>query len=109
MDITIQMRSLELLIKMLKRDMEGIPAYGYTRQMGSLPLLSARESLPRCTPEEAGLSSTVVERFFRNLSDNTAECCCATARSSPRDITPRIGLRSPICCTLPARASPLPP
>ena len=44
MDITIQMRSLELLIKMLKRDMEGIPAYGYTRQMGSLPLLSARES-----------------------------------------------------------------
>lgn len=38
MDITIQMRSLELLIKMLKRDMEGIPAYGYTRQMGSLPL-----------------------------------------------------------------------
>ena len=34
MDITIQMRSLELLIKMLKRDMEGIPAYGYTRQMG---------------------------------------------------------------------------
>lgn len=73
MDITIQMRSLELLIKMLKRDMEGIPAYGYTRQMGSLPLLSARESLPRCTPEEAGLSSTVVERFFRNLSDNTAE------------------------------------
>ena len=73
MDITIQMRSLELLIKMLKRDMDGIPAYGYTRQMGSLPLLSARESLPRCTPEEAGLSSTVVERFFRNLSDNTAE------------------------------------
>ena len=50
MDITIQMRSLELLIKMLKRDMDGIPAYGYTRQMGSLPLLSARESLPRCTP-----------------------------------------------------------
>ena len=73
MDITIQMRSLELLIKMLKRDMEGIPVYGYTRQMGSLPLLSAGESLPRCTPEEAGLSSTVVERFFRNLSDNTAE------------------------------------
>lgn len=73
MDITIQMRSLELLIKMLKRDMEGIPAYGYTRQMGSLPLLSARKGLPRCTPEEAGLSSTVVERFFRNLSDNTAE------------------------------------
>ena len=26
MDITIQMRSLELLIKMLKRDMEGIHA-----------------------------------------------------------------------------------
>lgn len=73
MDITIQMRSLELLIKMLKRDMDGIPAYGYARQMGSLPLLSARESLPRCTPEEAGLSSTVVERFFRSLSDNTAE------------------------------------
>lgn len=37
MDITIQMRSLELLIKMLKRDMEGIPVYGYTRQMGAFP------------------------------------------------------------------------
>ena len=47
MDITIQMRSLELLIKMLKRDMDGIPAYGYARQMGSLPLLSARESEAR--------------------------------------------------------------
>ena len=73
MDITIQMRSLELLIKMLKRDMEGIPVYGYSRQMGSLPVLSEGRSLPRCTPEEAGLSSTVVERFFRSLSDNSAE------------------------------------
>ena len=34
MDITIQMRSLELLIKMLKRDMDGIPAYGYTVRKG---------------------------------------------------------------------------
>lgn len=45
MDITIQMRSLELLIKMLKRDMEGIPAYGYTRQMGE-PSPSVRKERP---------------------------------------------------------------
>ena len=101
---------------MLKRDMEGIPAYGYTRQMGSLPLLSARESLPRCTPEEAGLSSTVVERFFRNLSDNTAELGIHSAMLLRHGkvfaegvLRPASAARSPICCTLPARASPLPP
>ena len=37
MDITLQMRSLELLIKLVKRDMSGLPAYGYRRQKFDLP------------------------------------------------------------------------
>ena len=41
MDITIQMRSLELLIKMLKRDMEGIPAYAFPFCPQGNPCLAA--------------------------------------------------------------------
>ena len=32
MDITLQMRSLELMLKMIKHDMSGVPPYGYRRQ-----------------------------------------------------------------------------
>ncbi len=65
MDITIQMRSLELLLKLLKRDTQGIPQYGYARQKHTNEFLPIEQPLPRCTPEEAGLSSAVVEQLFR--------------------------------------------
>ena len=65
MDITIQMRSIDLLIKMLKKDTEGIPQYGYARQKQAGEILPMQQPLPRCTPEEAGISSTVAEQLFR--------------------------------------------
>ena len=64
MDITLQMRSLELMLKMIKHDMSGVPPYGYRRQKYDPPADSTLSLLPRCTPEEAGLSSPAVERFF---------------------------------------------
>jgi len=65
MDITIQMRSIDLLIKLLKRDTEGIPQYGYARQKHPNEILPMAQPLPRCTPEEAGISSAVAEQLFR--------------------------------------------
>ena len=69
MDITIQMRSIDLLIKLLKRDTEGIPQYGYAKQKQEPETLLVEQPLPRCTPEEAGISSSVVERLFRSVAD----------------------------------------
>ena len=65
MDITIQMRSIDLLIKMLKKDTEGIPQYGYARQKNPYEIQPIAQPLPRCTPEEAGISSAVAEQLFR--------------------------------------------
>ncbi len=65
MDITIQMRSIDLLIKMLKKDTEGIPQYGYARQKLPYEIRPIAQPLPRCTPEEAGISSAVAEQLFR--------------------------------------------
>ena len=51
MDITIQMRSIDMLVKMLKRDTDGIPQYGYARQKHTGDILPIENPLPRCTPE----------------------------------------------------------
>ena len=67
MDITIQMRSIDLLIKMLKKDTEGIPQYGYARQKHPYEIQPIAQPLPRCTPEEAGISSAVAEQLFRTV------------------------------------------
>ncbi len=71
MDITLQMRSLELLLKLIKHDMTGVPSYGYRRQKFDLPAGSSLTLLPRCTPEEAGISSAVVERFFSAVDEES--------------------------------------
>ena len=67
MDITIQMRSIDLLVKMLKKDTEGIPQYGYARQKHPYEIQPIAQPLPRCTPEEAGISSAVAEQLFRTV------------------------------------------
>ena len=72
MDITLQMRSLELMLKMIKHDMSGVPPYGYRRQKYDPPADSTLSLLPRCTPEEAGLSSPAVERFFAAVDEEKA-------------------------------------
>lgn len=68
MDITIQMRSVELLIKSIKRELEGVPQYGYARQKYLTEHAPQSSPLPRCTPEEAGVSSVSVERLFKELA-----------------------------------------
>lgn len=71
MDITLQMRSLELLLKLIKHDMSGVPQYGYRRQKFDLPDGSSLCALPRCTPEEAGIASAVVERLFTSIDEQS--------------------------------------
>ncbi len=71
MDITIQMRSLDLLLKFIKHDMSGIPHYGYRQQKQAPALCGAGERLPRCTPAEAGISCAAVETFFRQSGQET--------------------------------------
>ena len=67
MDVMIQVRSIDLLMKFLKHDVRNIPSYGYALQKNRL--LGGDESvpLPRCAPEEAGVRSAALERFFRDI------------------------------------------
>ena len=51
MDIAIQMRSVELLIKFLKHDLKSVPSYGYKLQKLALPEARHPKPLPRSTPE----------------------------------------------------------
>ena len=67
MDITLQIRSLELLFKLIKHDMSGVPQYGYRRQKFDLPEGSSIIPLPRCVPEEVGISSSVAEKLIRGI------------------------------------------
>ena len=65
MDITIQMRSLDLLLKFIKHDTSGIPHYGYRQQKQSFNQCGEGERLPRCTPAEAGISCAAVRAFYQ--------------------------------------------
>jgi CubicO group peptidase (beta-lactamase class C family) len=71
LDIALQMRGIELLIKLMKHDMSGVPPYGYRRQKLDVPGAPQSAPLPRCTPEQAGISSAVVQKLFRSLSEQT--------------------------------------
>ena len=48
-----------------------MPSYGYRRQKFDLPAGSSLTLLPRCTPEEVGISSAVVERFFSAVDEES--------------------------------------
>ncbi len=67
MDLTIQMRSVEMLVKFLKHDVANISPYGYKLQkerfLGSAPSVP----LPRSIPEEQGMHSAALERFFADI------------------------------------------
>ncbi len=68
MDIAIQMRSIELMLKFLKHDLKNVPAYGYTLQKLALPEARDPKPLPRSTPEAEGLRSEAVRRFYEAVS-----------------------------------------
>lgn len=68
MDITIQMRSVEMLVKFLKHDVANISPYGYALQKGRyLPVGGTSVPLPRSTPEEQGIPSAALSRFFADI------------------------------------------
>ncbi len=64
MDLTIQMRSIDLLLKLMKHDVCSLPAYGYRPQKQPLPEAESPKPLVRCAPEEAGVSSDALRQFF---------------------------------------------
>ena len=63
MDIAIQMRSIELMLKFLKHDLKNVPSYGYALQKRELPEAKAPKPLPRSTPEAEGIRSDAVLRL----------------------------------------------
>ncbi len=69
MDLAMQMRSIELLMKFLKHDLKNIPPYGYTLQKLALPEARDPKPLPRSTPEREGVPSRRVRRFFEAVSN----------------------------------------
>ena len=68
MDIAIQMRSIELMLKFLKHDLKNVPSYGYALQKRELPEAKAPKPLPRSTPEAEGIRSDAVLRFYEAVS-----------------------------------------
>ncbi len=67
MDLAIQMRSVEMLVKFLKHDVANISPYGYKLQKERCVGPLAGVPLPRSVPEEQGLDSAALERFFRDI------------------------------------------
>lgn len=68
MDLTIQMRSVDMLVKFLKHDVANITPYAYRPQKERLLASSpASVPLPRSTPEEEGLSSAAIAHFFESI------------------------------------------
>ncbi|MDO5112183.1 MAG: serine hydrolase [Clostridia bacterium] len=72
MDINLQMRSVDLMVKFLKHDLKDVPSYGYALQKQPALPAPVLEPLPRSTPERMGMSSAAMERLFRELSAQPA-------------------------------------
>ncbi|MDD4075224.1 MAG: serine hydrolase, partial [Eubacteriales bacterium] len=72
MDINLQMKSVELMMKFLKHDLKDVPAYGYSLQKPPALPAPAASPLPRSTPENEGMSAAAMERLFREFSAQPA-------------------------------------
>lgn len=71
MDIAIQMKSVEMLAKFLKHDVTNISPYGYKLQKERFTGSEASVPLPESIPEEQGMESAALERFFDEISKET--------------------------------------
>lgn len=67
MDITIQKRSIDLLMNFLKHNVDAIPPYGYTMQKPRLAAVADYAPLPRAVAEDEGVSSIAIKRFMERL------------------------------------------
>ncbi len=72
MDLSIQMRSADLMVKLVRHDVDDVPLYGYTLQKQPTPHAKCPLPLPRSTPEAEGVSSAAVERFFSEVEANSS-------------------------------------
>ncbi|HWR19145.1 MAG TPA: serine hydrolase [Clostridia bacterium] len=75
MDLSIQVKSLDLLIKLLRHDLKNMPPYGFKPNRASLREAEhclKSTALIRSTPEAEGLSSSAVERFLREMDARQA-------------------------------------
>lgn len=70
MDITIQMRSIELLVKILRHDLDNVPSYGYTPQKPKTFSGPASHPLKRSTPEAEGVSSQRLLELFKGINES---------------------------------------
>jgi len=90
LDLAIQMRSIDMMLKLLKHDVGNLPAYGYRLQKLTLPEAKAPMPLARSAPEAVGVASGALKRFFEAVSAEpiplppTGRSSCAGARSSRR-------------------------
>jgi len=75
MDLSIQVRSLDFMVKLLRHDLQNMPPYGFKPQrssQGEAEHSLKSTALMRSTPEAEGLSSSAVERFFREIDARQA-------------------------------------
>ena len=67
MDLTIQMKSAELLMNFLRHDTEKIPLYGFVLQKERFVPKENTAPLERSTPEAEGVPSGAIERFYKTI------------------------------------------
>ena len=76
MDLTMQMKSAELLLNFIKHDTEKIPLYGFMLQKQRFVPKPNTAPLPRSTPESEGVPSEAVESFFRDIEAQADSVAC---------------------------------
>ncbi|MBQ9832193.1 MAG: serine hydrolase [Clostridia bacterium] len=73
MDITLQIRMIELISRFLKQDKSGFPLYGYSLQKPPFPIEKDADKsshFKRVTPESQGLSSLAVKKLISEIEKN---------------------------------------
>lgn len=76
MDLTIQMKSAELLMNFLRHDTEKIPLYGFVLQKERFVPKENTAPLERSTPEAEGVPSGAIERFYKTIEAQADTTAC---------------------------------
>ena len=76
MDLTMQMKSAELLMNFLRHDTEKIPLYGFVLQKERLVPKENTAPLERSTPEAEGVPSGAIERFYKTIEAQADTTAC---------------------------------
>ena len=76
MDLTMQMKSAELLMNFLRHDTEKIPLYGFVLQKERFVPKENTAPLERSTPEAEGVPSGAIERFYKTIEAQADTTAC---------------------------------